>query len=634
MGTLFPVGHDGEPTNATELVLAGWATSTQYANSTFNTSLSFLNNIADISNSLSDLPSINEELGELTTNVSQFIKPVKPDDIDITPNFPTIETEVELTDVAAFEIPDEPTFNVVAPDSKTLVSPSPFNEDAPITPLLATREYPDAPEESIPTIPTLRELTLPDAPDQIDIVFDAKLPSVLEAAPSVDFTFTEQEYNTELLDKLNERLLSFISGFSTGLDPAVEQQIWDRHRRRVSVSTRKLKSSSERYFAASGWSVPGGDLLNKNFEAEQESLNQDAEASKDIMIAQAELEQKNLQFSFGMAAQIEQTLTTLANSVQQRKFEAAKYSIQAAIELYGLKVSEFNANIEAYIAQSKVYAERIRAELSKVELFKAELDGQKLISEINQQDIDIYRETINSVLALYELYKTKLEAVKTQIGGDELVIKQFESEINAFESKIRAKSLQYDNFKIENDVELTKNEIYKSRTSAYKEQVDALNSIANIRKIKQDSDIKIGQEIPLEVFKEKSQSARILVQAESERLKALTDVLKTKTEVFNIETEAEKSKVESEVSIRDQDLKELIAKSDIRIESLKGSLTAAISKQELLIQAAIAGGQISSNLAAASLSTVNLSSSISESDSESNSTSASVSSSISTIIQG
>ena len=49
-----------------------------------------------------------------------------------------------------------------------------------------------------------------------------QLLAALDAAPlvpAVGFSFTETSYTTALLTKLNEQLLSYVSGFSTGLWP-------------------------------------------------------------------------------------------------------------------------------------------------------------------------------------------------------------------------------------------------------------------------------------------------------------------------------------------------------------------------------------------------------------------------------
>jgi hypothetical protein len=619
-------------TDASDIVLDGWNSSTKYTNTTFTTAIDFINNIADISDQVGNVPIIDEELGQVTSVVSDFQKPDKPETLDIVANFPSVDTTVDLTPVESLVVPASPVLDAEAPTIREISAPSSFNKTAPTAPTLPTRQYPDSPTESLPSVPALRDLILPDAPSMIDIAFTGSLPAALESAPSATFRFTESDYASTLLDKINERLLLFISGFSTGLSPDVEQQIWDRARRRTSIAVRRLKAQNERYWSAAGWDMPGGDIQNKNYEAEQEAVNQDITESRSIAIAQADLEQKNLQFSFTTATQIETILIQHADTVQQRAFEAAKYAIQAAIELYGLRVTEFNANIEAYKAQAQVYRDRIQGELAKVELYKAQLDGQKLIGDLNQQDIAIYREQINAVLAVYELYKSKLEAVKTQLQGDELLLNQFESQIKSFDAEIKAKSLEYDNFKIQNDVELTKNEVYKSRVAAYSEQVNAFKSLIDARKTKQDADIEVNQRIPLEVFKQKSESLKTLVQAESERIKSLTETAKVRSEIYDTETKAESARIQAEVSVQENEIRKLIAQSNIKIESLKANVASFLATMELLSDAAKAGAQVASQLAAASLSSVNLSASISESDSNStsNSISNSSSSSVST----
>jgi hypothetical protein len=581
---------------------------------------------------LGGVPQINEELGEVTQTVSVFQKPDKPEALSIEANFPAIDTTLDLLAVNPLNLPQAPTLTAVAPEERDIAAPAPFNKTAPSAPTLGTHHYPDEPTEVIPLAPTIRELLLPDAPSTVDVAFTGILPSALSAAPSTQFTFSEQDYASALLSKINSRLLELISGFSTGLDPQVEQQIWDRLRRRTSAATRRLKTQVTRAWSAAGWDMPGGDLQNKIYEAEQESVNQDISDSREIAIAQADLEQKNFQFALTTANQIEGILIQHADTVQQRAFEAAKYSVQAAIELYGLKVTEYNANIEAYKAQAQVYRDRIQGELAKIEVYKAQLEGQKLIGDLNQQDVSIYREQINAVLAVYELYKSRLESVKTRMQGDELLLKQFEYQINAFSAEIQAKALEYNNYKIANDAELTRTERYKARLAAFGEEVNAFKTLVDARKTQQDSEIEVNQRIPLEAFKQKSESLRTLVQAESERLKALTDITKSRAEIYDTETRAEAARVDTEVKAQDNEIKKLVAQSNIRIESLKSNISSFLAKIELLNDASKAAAQVAAQITAAAMSSVNLSASISQSTSSSTSESESISHSTSSSV--
>lgn len=615
---------------ATDLILDGWQRSQNYTNVAFNSAIQFLDNVATVSASIGNIPTINQTLGAVTSKVGAFQKPTPPQSPNITPNFPTISNNVNLTPVSNLVVPPEPVYNISNFVEKTFTSPTPFTKTAPTAPTIPTRQLPNKPSYTIPTAPTLRQLTLPTAPSIIDPVFNGILPKQLKSAPDVSFNFIDKNYSSTLLTTLINKLEALVNGMQTGLPPQVEQQIWDRARRRTSITARRLKAQNERYWSASGWDIPGGDLTRKNYEAEQDTVNLDVSESREIAIAQANLEQNNFQFAMNTAVQIEGITIQHFDAAQNRALDAAKYAVQAAIELYGLVVSEFNANVQAYVAHAEVFQKEIEILLARISLFKEQLEAQKIIGELNNQDIENYREQINALLAIFELYKSELEAVRIQLAGDELTIKQFESLIRGFESEIRAKTLEYEGLKLENESEKIRADVFATRHNAYESQVNAFTSLIEGRKTAKDSEIEVNQRVPLEVFKQKSETLRTLVQAESERLKALNDTYKTDSDVYESATRAESARVDGEVRVQEQEIRYLIAESQVQIESLKANIASMLSQTELMLKAAEEGARVSSQLVAAALSTVNLSASASESDSESYSESKSSSTSVST----
>ena len=516
-------------TDSNRLVVEGWDKSTAYASAAFSEAKAFLSTIANVGNNLANIPNLDYNFGAITAPVDPFNMPVKPTEPDLTTHFPTFGASLTLTPVGELIIPEQPVFDAVAPTLRNIVAPAPFSDSAPLFGGISNRRYTERP---------------------------------LDTAPNLGFEWIEQDYASSLLSEVQSRLQLFVSGFSTGLTPAVEQQIWDRARSRVSAATRRLKAQNLRFWSASGWDQPGGDVTNKNFEAEVEAINQDNSASREIAVAQANLEQSNMHFAFTTAAQIEGIVIQHTDLMMQRALDASKYAIEAAKQLYLLKLQEFEDKTKANDAQ------------------------------------------------------------------DELQLKQLAELIQVFETKVKVKQIEFENYKIDNEVELTKNEIYKARVSAYTDQVNAMKAIGDLRAIKLNADIKTGQEIPLEAYKTQAEVMKVMVGAESDRLKSLVDTLQARTTIFTSETQAETSRIEGQVKVQEQQVKLLVAEASTHIEVLKANVSTMLAKLEMLIEAAKAGAGTASQLAAAALSSVNLSAGIGSH--ESNSTSNSFSSSIST----
>jgi len=610
---------------------AAWDSAQQTATDTYNTAAQYFTNLTDETvDSLNSIVDIDEYLGEVTRIVSDYSAPLAPVSEDIVTNFPTFDNTLETKPVDDLIVPLVPEFTDEAPAINVIDAPSKLTTQAPTATPIQEFAYPDTPNEELPLAPTLREITLPVAPDIIEVTFDALLPDNLEDAPDVTFNYLENDYSTSLLDEVNAKLLEYVSGFSTGLKPEVEQAIWDRGRDRTNAAADRAVVNQKRIWSASGWDIPGGDLVENISQAEQEAIQANITESRNIAVSQAELEQKNFQFSFTQAVQLESQLLTYSNSVNQRAFEAAKYVVQSAIDIYGLKVTGFNAKIQAYGIQASVYSDRIRAELSKVELFKALLDGQKLVSELNGQDIANYTAQISAVLALFELYKSELEGVKIKLDGERLKIQSFESEIKAFESEVRAKDTEYNGYKTANDAELVKVELFKSLSDVYKNKIDAYKTTVSAEVEKKNIELEVSQKVPVEVYKVESDAFKTAVDAESSRISTQLRELEVAAGIYDSKVKGEVSRVDAEVKVQKNEIDKLVAESNIRVESLKANVSKALSIAEIISTELQTGARVASQLAASAMSVINLSDSVSRSKSQSESTSNSTSSSIST----
>lgn len=581
----------------------------------------------DISSLLDGFPDL--EGGSFDPEPIDINFPSKPSFGIVPVSFPDIDTDFEESTFTPLVIPDAPDTTLAEPNYKDLVSPDKFNKDAPDAPVIVDRAYPDAPTADLPAVPSLSSLTLPDAPETLIVAFDDRPPGNIDAPPDLEFFYSESDYTTALLEGLNETLLSFVSGTQTGLDPAVEQQIWDRHRRRASLSARDRIRQIDRNLASSGWDEPGGETRIRYEQSEQEVQNIEAEASRDIAIAQADLEQKNRQLALTTATQLEGILTQYQTGRQQRYLDAAKFSSELAVQYYGLLVQEHNANIEVYKTKAQVYSERIRAELTKVELYKAKLEGQKLISEINNQEIERYKAQLEGVKLIYDIYNAELTGVKTQIEGDALKIQRFESEIKAFESEVRAKSLEYEQYKNEVQAEEVKSKIQQGRADVLKAKSDIFKNIVDGNVAKQNAEIRVRHEVPLEAYKAETEALRTKVMAEAEKIKAYTEKMKAEADVYASEIQGKASEADAKAKI--EGVRGEVSAAQIRAsaDQYRAIAAASTAAGQVAAEATVGLARVKAQIVAGAMGMVNVGVHGSTSRSESNSFSTSSSQSIS-----
>lgn len=567
-----------------------------------------------------NIPLLSAELSNLSISIPDAIdKPTAPIRPDIPNDYPTVPEPAVLGSVADLVLDNVPILVAEKPTLRDIAAPGAFTKTAPVAEALPTRYFPDKPGYTMPDAPTVRELVLPTAPSMITVNFEGVLPEALPTPPDINFSFTEQEYQSILNGTLKSKLYDLVLNTrQTGLNPTIEAQIWSRARERTSAVARQRKASVRRQFSALGWNIPPGDEAMMIMQADEQAAGDDITESRNIAIEQAKLEQANFQFSFTQAIALESQLMNLHNSVQQRAFESAKYEVEALISLYQIQVSYFNANVTLYTAQSAVYRDRIQAELAKIELYKGQLEGQKLISELNAQDIANYKARIDAVVAVFELYKSELEAVKIQLSGDELKIRQFEANIKAFGEEIKAKSLEYEGYKAQLSGEEIKTNVYNALVNAFGKEVDAFVGMTDAKVKKLDADIKVNFDVPLKVLDQRTAAYKAQVEAKTSQIAGITKIYEVDGSVYEAEAKATAQLVGVDIERAKLDL-ELVSKQvATQIDVFKANIAVLLSQKELLIAARKSETQLKAQIAASIGGSVNFGASISGSSAYAN----------------
>jgi len=604
---------------APELVTEGWAQAQSYASEAFTVAQDFIEQLSTAAASIADLPPINVDVGVPTTVISPFVMPDSPVAPDMTTEFPTAPAEPTLGTVDPLTIADAPTFDVAAPAVNTdLTPPSPLTAEVPASPELDAIFYPTEPSISLPTAPSLFDIVLPDAPvlEFIDF-YSSHEPGEVPLAPDIGINFVEPAFDDALMTLLKNRLEDWVSGTATGLPPDVEQAIWERGRARENINMIAATDTVLAQWSARGFTLPQGAQVTQTQMLALETATKNSTLSREVMIEQAKLEQANIHFAIEQSVKLEGDLLTYANAVAQRAFEAAKAAAMIAVDLFNARVSSYNASIQAYLADAQVYRIRIEAETRKVELYRAQIEAQRVIGELNQQMVALYHEQISAQLATIEIYKAQLEAVKVQADVNKLKIESFRALIEAYVAQVQAKTAEYEQYATQIKAEGLKVDVYKAQSDAYNsvingyaKNVDALIALKNM-------DIKLEQELPLEVYKSLIAAFAQQVDGEAKRVGALADVYKSEVQAYSAEVGGEASRVDSETKVYKAEADRLIAQAQVQVEAAKAELTAMTAQLNAVIEAMRAGATVASQLAAAALSAVNLSGSISDSNSTS-----------------
>ena len=396
----------------------------------------------------------------------------------------------------------------------------------------------------------------------------------------------------------------------TGLPAAIEQAIWDRGRAREDVIAKKATQEAYEEFAARGFALPSGALAGRVAEVWQKNREAGSTFSRDVAIKQAELEVENLKFTVQTGIQLESQMMTYSGQYAARALDAAKATVQVAIDIFNAQVALYNARLQAYQTEATVYRELIQAESLRLEQYRTEIEAQKLIGDINMQAIQIYKTRIDALLASVELYKAELEGVKTVVEVDRVRIEGFRATVDAYKATVDAKTSEYQAWAESIKGEATKVSIYEAQARAYNSLVDAYRT---------------GETVKIENMKSKIDANELLVKAFtaevgylSEQVKAAVAQVDTEVKIYDGQAKVYSSQVsaaEAQVRALAEQVRLIIASGTADAElKLKA---ANLNIDQLLRIAAIesdgikGAASVAGQLASSAMSAFNLGASVS-----------------------
>lgn len=398
--------------------------------------------------SLPQLPEITLDLPtDMPTSLTASMGDVEIDDFDVLPPAMNFGTMPDLT------IGDAPTLpemrDVAVPDAPDVVLP-----DAPAFLALTTHSFAGV---------NLREEWLEKLDDIPEL-------SILQPAP---FQYSPgARYASQLLDNLKAQLNARIHG-GTGLSPAIEQALWGRALDRETKVALAREQEVLRGAEALGFSLPSGALAGQLSDARREYHDKLSSLSRDISIKQAEMEQQNLKDTIQSALQLETALLDDTYKLEMLAFEASKTAAASAIAAHNAALEHFKALLDGYRAYAAAYDTVVKAELSKVEVFKALLSAEQVKADINKSLVDRYKAEIDGRMAAVEIYKARVGAAQTLVELERARIQAGGEQVRAFVATVSAQTAKADLFKAGVEAETAKQDAYRTQVQAYGAKVGA-----------------------------------------------------------------------------------------------------------------------------------------------------------------
>lgn len=157
--------------------------------------------------------------------------------------------------------------------------------------------------------------------------------------------------NTDGYDEGTAWLINVITNGGTGINPAVENQIWQRGRDRLIAEGARADSQTMLQFSQRGYSLPAGVMVKQLQANRYEQFAKLQEQSRDVAIKQAEIEIENLRFAVEKA--VDARLRALAAAADY--IRAVTGGFESAVRISNLeaqaKASLMSATADLYRAR-------------------------------------------------------------------------------------------------------------------------------------------------------------------------------------------------------------------------------------------------------------------------------------------
>lgn len=466
--------------------------------------------------------------------------------------------------------------------------------------------------------PELRPITLPAVPDLTidEIEFDLAKPQFEGQVPDIaDFSFDPATYDPRFLPLVEEAVGRIING-GTGLPPEVEYALFERAREReIELGEREVDQVTNEW-AAKGHRYPSGPHARRVDRARKDASYKVSQLNREQFVAHWQLHLEQLRAALTTAVAAEEVLARLFMDGEQLRFQAARFRLEMALQVFNAFVSKYNAEVAMYQAEITIYRERIQAEIAKIELYNAQLRGQQLVGELNAQDVqifaerlralqvnaEIYRTRVQAYTAQFEAARTKIEVYRAQLEANKNLVDIYQADTQAFVEMMRAQQVREERFD-------TKARIYGHQVNAWKTRYEGLlaGHQSELETLRFQRDAYVADSERLSAW----------INGEQGRVQALTSKYQAIAQEIGARSEAERTRLAAVLGIANAAIERYRAATDILLKNAEITIQSGLTAANLLLRSRETAATTWAQLAAGLTSAASINAGISDSSSSS-----------------
>lgn len=536
-------------------------------------------------------------------DVSINLPPITPTSFGtITSTMPSRPGLEGVPSVSPLNIPDFQS----SIDSLNIPEPPPWTAPgtAPERPSTGDVVLPDSPLLVMPQMPALVEISIPDFDGVTLPFFNASAPEFEATALPGILQWSEPSYHTEILDEVLGVIRTLWAGGS-GIPPAVEQAMIERALSREDmIANREIDSVAEE-FSLRGFTMPTGMQAARTDQMRQDLALKKLSLNRELTIKFAEWQIENIRFGVQQAIAAENVYVNIFLNSAQRMFEAAKFQIEAQLNVYNAHVALFNARMNGYQIEASVFDTLVKAELSKIEVFKAEIEAEVARGQINEQKVRTYTAQVQALQTEVEIYKARMQGAQVQSDVIRNQIEAYKADVQAYGERIQADKVRFDAYESQVKGEAAKAGIIDAEARAYAALVQGKSSAADIDVKRAELIIQKNRSL-IEAYIADLDAEKARIQSQTAVIQSGAQAYIADTQRFAAQAQAETTKAQVQVAAKEAELRTNISFYQAQVQAYIGNMEQLIRQAGLVIDALKAAGQISSTLAAGAMAGVHV----------------------------
>ena len=350
----------------------------------------------------------------------------------------------------------------------------------------------------------------------------------------------------------------------------------------------------------------------------REAKDNIAQAARDAAIEQYKETLTNLRAAIVQGTALEGVYANIHVEEQRYLLEAARFQRESTIAILNYRLSVYQAKMSGYQIQAQVLRDRIQAELAKVEVYRAQLDGQRLIGEINDQRVRLYATQVQTVNALADFYRSRVEAVRVQADVIRLQFDRYKTEMEGYDIRWKAYATEWQGYSASVDGEGKRADLYRTMLQAYSANVDVWQTRQNF-KVELEK-LRMGQNSQqLQAWQALLAKRASDLEAERARLASVSSLADSQARLYTAGASVEQSATAATDRSFELGLRKEQAKVEAQFENVRLMINQMQVFMQQLLSVADTKVKVGAQLTASSWSAVNYSAGVSASVGQSSS---------------